>query len=71
MDLAFNFDRVWCGEVTLDSMFPELYSIARNKEALVSDYMYSSGIYVHWNPAFVKVVQDWELESLVAFLDLL
>jgi hypothetical protein len=56
MDLAFDFGRVWCGEVTLDSMFPELYSIAQNKEALVSYFMDSFGIYVHWNPAFVKVV---------------
>jgi len=36
----------------------------------VSDYMDSFGTYVHWNPSFFRVVQDWELESLVAFLDI-
>jgi hypothetical protein len=47
---------VECGKVTLKSLFPELHSIARDKEALVSDYMNSSGAYVHWNPSFLRVV---------------
>jgi hypothetical protein len=53
------------------SLFPELYSIAMDKEALVLDYMNSFGTYVHRNPTFLRAVQDWELESIVAFLDLL
>lgn len=36
----------------------------------MSDYMDSSGTYVHWNLTFVRVVQDWELVFLVAFLNL-
>jgi hypothetical protein len=53
------------------ALLPELFSIARDKEALAFDYLDSSGSYVHWNPSFFRVVRDWELESLVAFLDLL
>jgi hypothetical protein len=45
--------------------------VAWDKEALVSDYMDSSGSYVHCNPTFIRALQDWELESLVAFLNLL
>ncbi len=37
----------------------------------MSDYLDSSGSYAHWNPSFLRAVQDWELESLVTFLDLL
>jgi hypothetical protein len=53
------------------SLFPERYSIALDKEALVLDYMNSFGTYVHRNLTFLRAVQDWELESVVAFLDLL
>jgi hypothetical protein len=37
----------------------------------VLDYMDVFGTFVHWNLSFLRVVQDWELVSLVAFLDLL
>jgi hypothetical protein len=33
--------------------------------------MDSSGTYVHWNPTFLRAVQDWKLEFFVAFIDLL
>jgi hypothetical protein len=54
---------VWCEKANMKSLFPKLVSLAREKDALVSDYLDSSISYAHW------AVQDWELESLVAFLD--
>jgi hypothetical protein len=60
---------IWCGEATLKPLFLELYFIASEKKALVLDYLYSS-TYVHWNPSFFGAVKDWELESIVAFLDI-
>jgi hypothetical protein len=62
---------VWCGEMALKLSFPKLYSIARDKDALVSDYLYSFGNYIHWNLSFIRSVQNMELESLDLFLNLL
>jgi len=55
----------------LKFLFLEFYSIARNKEALVSDYLDLSNSLIHWNPSFVRVAHNWELESLDSFLNLL
>jgi len=49
---------MWCEEATLEFLFLKLYSIAWDKEALVSDYMDSSSTYVHWNLTFLRAVQD-------------
>lgn len=42
--------------------FPELFHIARNKEArwLVADYMNISGSIIHWNLTFIGAIHDWE-----------
>jgi hypothetical protein len=53
----------WCGEVALKYSFPKLLSIARNKEALVPDYLDSSDSSIHWNSSFIGAILDWELES--------
>lgn len=47
---------VWCGEVTVGERFPELYRIARDKDALVANYLGVVDGMVHWNP--VCEVQD-------------
>jgi hypothetical protein len=39
-------------EAALKSSFLELYLIARDKEALVSDYLDSSNSYIQCNPSF-------------------
>lgn len=38
---------VWCRAATLKFAFPELYLIARDKEALVSDYLDGMGPVIH------------------------
>jgi hypothetical protein len=47
---------VWCGEEDLKLPFPELNAIARDKEALVSDYLESSLTFIHWNPSCITAV---------------
>jgi hypothetical protein len=58
MDLAFVSGKMCGAEKQLSSpLFSELYSIARDKEALVSDYMdYSGTLMSHWNPSFFRAV---------------
>jgi len=62
---------IWCGIKLLKHSFTELYSIARNKEASVSNYLDLSSSFIHWNPSFIRVAHDWELESFDSFFSLL
>ena len=60
---------LWCGDSSLKEAFSALFSIAANKEAVVAEYMQISHGNLHWEVKFVRNLQDWELNSLVSFLD--
>ena len=51
--------------------YPELYCIACNKEAVVADFVHFRGDSVHWEVNYTQLVQDWELESVSSFLEVL
>jgi hypothetical protein len=51
--------------------YPELYRIACNKEAVVADFVHFRGDSVHWEVNYTQLVQDWELESVSSFLEVL
>jgi hypothetical protein len=59
--ISFWYD-TWCGDQLLKVSYPELYRIARNKEAWVSDNMQILNEVVHWNVHFIREAQDWEVE---------
>ena len=61
----------WCGSGPLKHTFPELFRLARNKEAYIGDYMVHRNGSIQWDLDFTHSVQDWELESVSTFLDLL
>jgi hypothetical protein len=60
---------VWCGDSTLKGAFPDLFSIAADKEAAVADYLMIRNGNIHWEVTFERNLQDWEIESLTSFLD--
>ena len=62
---------VWCIDCTLKDLFPDLYSLAPDKEALVASYLSISGDKHHWNLQFTHDFQDWELASVDGFFYLL
>jgi hypothetical protein len=61
----------WCGQGSLKDGYPELYCIARNKEALVKDHMQYHNERVSWDFNFTRHAQDWELDAVASFLELL
>jgi hypothetical protein len=58
MDLTSAFGMMWCEAATFKSSFLELYLIAREKEALVSDYLDSLGTSILWNLSSTSAVHD-------------
>jgi hypothetical protein len=48
----------WCGDSALKCYFHKFITLARNKEALVSEYMDHSNPHTLWNPNFMRDVYD-------------
>uniref|UniRef100_A0A2N9HX34 Reverse transcriptase domain-containing protein n=1 Tax=Fagus sylvatica TaxID=28930 RepID=A0A2N9HX34_FAGSY len=59
------------GAIFLKEGYPDLFRIARDKEALVVDHMCFQNGVVSWVLNFTRPAQDWELESIASFLKLL
>jgi hypothetical protein len=62
---------VWYGETALQESFPDLFRLARGRDALVAHYMQVRNESTHWQLDFIRPIQDWELESISSYLDLL
>ena len=55
--VKFWYD-IWCGDLPLKEAFLELFHLARNREALVSDHMQFRNDTFHWVFDFIKTVPD-------------
>ena len=62
---------MWCGGSPLKELFPELYRITREKEAMVAKHLRIRNDKVHWELDFIRSIHDWELEAISNFLHLL
>lgn len=58
---------IWCDELPLRASFPNLFAMAANKEALVSDYLSFLEEHLSWSPVFNRNYNDWELGRLKTF----
>ena len=61
----------WCGDSPFKTVFPDLYGIARDKEAFLAAHLQLRNDSIHWELNFIRAAHDWELESFSTFFDLL
>jgi hypothetical protein len=52
-------------------MYPALFAIACNPDAMVADLLSRHNDIIHWDLTFIRYIQDWESESLMDLLELL
>ena len=58
---------MWCGDRPMKEYFLELFCLARNRDALVSDLRTVSNEVVHWDINLIRLVHDWELDFVFSF----
>jgi hypothetical protein len=61
---------VWCEELPL-KLLPELFIVVCGKDTLVAENMQRQNGNILWNILFTRPVQDWEVEVVSKFFELL
>jgi hypothetical protein len=62
---------LWCGDSILKEVFPDLFGIARVKDASVADNLESLGGSIQWNVSFIREAHDWEVDVFASFFQVL
>ena len=62
---------MWCGGMPLKEAFPMLYECASNREATINEVVVRENGSVTWNVTFARNFNDWELDNVISFLNLL
>lgn len=57
----------WCGDCTLQEAFPELHSFRHDKESSSCIFLTNASL----GQQFPRAIQDWELQPLTAFINLI
>ena len=68
--ILFWMDK-WCGNEALSQIFPQLFTLASNRNAKVSEVWDSSLGQGGWNLRLARDFNDWELEQIGNMLNLL
>jgi hypothetical protein len=71
MGLGQFWHDLWCGDVVMNEVFPDLFGIARMKNASVADNMEVLDGSTQWNVSFVREAHDWEVGVFASFLQVL
>lgn len=66
--LVFSVD-CWCGDIGFKDEFPEIFHLARDKNAVVVEYLNTSSGNIFWDVHLTRPCQDYEVETLVLFLE--
>ena len=53
----------------MKDLFPTLYHIAQDKQALVSDYLTWHNAEMVWSVPLIRALQDWELADFTTFME--
>jgi hypothetical protein len=61
---------IWCGNQQLKISYPDLFSIARSKDAWVVDNMQFRDKNINWNVSLTRSIQDWEMDVVFSFLEM-
>lgn len=61
----------WCGERTLKEAFPDLFDYASTREATIESVLLRQNGGIDWNVSFVRNFNEWEMENVASFLNLL
>ena len=61
----------WCGEEALSLTFPNLFRLTAQKYARVADLWNWDSEEGGWNPIFLRSFNDWEMEEVDRFLQVL
>ena len=59
---------VWCGKEALCSLFPSMYLLAMQKDAMVADLWNWVREEGGWSLTFLRSFNDWEMEKVERFL---
>lgn len=59
---------IWCDEQPLQRVYPLLFSLVSDPDALVHDYFDFGFNPPSWHPILRRQVFDWEVQDIVAFL---
>jgi hypothetical protein len=57
----------WCGEKSLKQCFPDLFSIVRNKDAMVAKNLVVQNGVIQWDVILTHSVQDLAMEMVLSF----
>ena len=68
--VSFWHDR-WCGAGVMQELFPTLYHIAQDRQAMVSDYLSWNNEEMVWVVILQRALQDWELADFTTFMETL
>lgn len=67
MSLGSGFGMTFSVGIPLVDSFPELFCIARDMDTLVAGHMFGHNDEVHWDMNFIRLVHDWEVDSVSSF----